>query len=39
VRDWCEFHDRAGEDVPFLDQCIREMDAVYMEHYRAQQPK
>ena len=27
---WCEFHDRAGEDVAFLSLCCSEMDAEYL---------
>lgn len=30
VRDWCEFHGRAGYEVPFLDACVAEMDRVYI---------
>ena len=34
VRDWCEFHDLPGQDVPFLDTCCAAMDIEYMEWFR-----
>ncbi len=36
IRDWCEFHGRAGYEVEFLDACITEMDAVYLAWYAEQ---
>ena len=39
VRDWCEFHDYPGDAVLFLDSCVRDMDAVFLEWHLAQLPK
>lgn len=36
VREWCEFHDLAGEDVLFLDTCFAEMDKAYMDWHAEQ---
>ena len=34
VRDWCAFHDYAGEAVSFLDACCRAMDDEFMTWHR-----
>ena len=36
VRDWCDFHDYAGQAVAFLDECLRGMDQEFMAWHEAQ---
>jgi hypothetical protein len=38
VASWCMFHGVPAEDITFFDRCIRAMDEVYFEWYRARLP-